>query len=512
MSTAASPAELKEKIKNDRILNTYQVLGTDYICYDASGFFSPIAIRDQIIRVCLIIERAAFHKIISADRPLLVIGGGIAGVTAAFKAYKMGIPVVLVEGRKTFNVFRESVRYFCPIQYDWSVPHWDLGVFPWSGGESISIPVMISEGGVNIAVEEIEEIVGSDEDRSEDGDVGDANDFYSHIYENVKMESCEVEPRDGVNLQVLVVKEFKKYPDDTTPEENIRLPEIVEYGMGLSCTGFGKERVFINDNKFRGYEFWTLSNHSKLLSDGNLLICGSGDGALQDFLLLTTQTRTAKEIYKFLRQGEDEQISALFETVERNIRFAEEEAKHNELWETNKETLGIKRLCDIYKNLHNRHEEEADRLLEKDFIIEKLNELVSEEAVAGNIKISYVCSHFSGSYPLNRFLAILIGKYIDNIGRSGGPVFLQGTSVLNIESAVADDRHECKEDADDCFKYPHRVTFAGNCTCENMAGDETKEPEEFRRIFIRYGILRTKAVFGKEPNVPGLQVLPYILP
>jgi hypothetical protein len=505
----SSTATLTDSIKNDRILNTYKVIDSKDICFDASGFFSPIAIRDQIIRVCLIIERAKSCGIISADRPLLVIGGGVAGITAVLKASEMNIPVVLVEMRLMFNVLRESIRYFCPIQYDWAVEHWDLGVFPWNNTESI--PVIIEEGSIIKTIEVLKEIA-LEVDKN----------FYDKIYENVKMESFEINLTDTNEFPFLTINEFLKCPTDETPEDKIKLPDITKFGMGLSCVGFGKERVSIEGSNFRGYEFWTLSEHSNILTDGSLLLCGSGDGTLQDFLLFTTQTKTAKEIYQFLKRDDfgaeekdkSQEIKSLFENLERNIRFAEEEAKRDELWENNKKIPGKKRLCQIYTKLHKKHLKEADKLLNSEIILKRLKEIVVDEAIKEKIKMSYSCDHFSGCYPLNRFLALLIGRYIDKGKESSESVFWEKTSVIKIVSN--DNSHICKANtensADDCANYPHKVYFAKNFVCENTKEDKPEFSKVYRRIIIRYGISSTKAVFEKEPNMTGLQLLPYTLP
>lgn len=512
-------AQTQTNLKNDRVLNTYNVLGTNYICYDTSGFFSPIAIRDQIIRVCLILERAKFHGIISSERPLLIVGGGIAGITAAMKAKEMGVDFVLVEKRKVYNVLIKSMRYFCPIQYDWAVDHWDLGVFPWGEAEESSIPLLISEGSVGMVIEELKEMTDFPEE-----EVITTPNIYDSIYENVKMESYEIihENTDNTSepvndeekdetLSILRVTEFRKYSDDDTPEDKIKIPSVTNFGMGLSCTGFGKERVSISSSEFRGYGFWTLTDHSDFLTDGNLLICGSGDGSLQDFLLFTTQKKTAKEVYKFLRENEDQATEALFDGIEKNIRFAEEEAKRQEIWQNSKKEPDKKQLCRTYSKLHKRHAIEVDKLLNSQFVTDKLEQLVTVPAIQGQIKVSYLCNHFSASYPFNRFLALLIGKFIDSKNSPENSVFLEKTSVNNIfpDEAVKD-AHECKRDPIDCANYPHKVLLAKSCTCENINENDELNEETYRRIIIRYGILNVKGVFG-EPNIPGVQILPYTL-
>lgn len=112
------------KIKLDPVLRTYYVKRAEFVCYDISGFFSPISIRDQIIRASQVVERAIHHKLISPSRPLLVVGAGPAGLTAAIKAANKEIKTVLVDKGKVLERLTSSERYFSPVQYDWVATHW----------------------------------------------------------------------------------------------------------------------------------------------------------------------------------------------------------------------------------------------------------------------------------------------------------------------------------------------------------------------------------------------------
>ena len=76
--------------------------------------------------------------------------------------------------------------------------------------------------------------------------------------------------------------------------------------MGLICTGFSGEKVCLsNADPYIGFEYWELGKHDFARKD-TVLIAGSGDGALQDFLLQTTDRKSAKEIYLALELPEEE--------------------------------------------------------------------------------------------------------------------------------------------------------------------------------------------------------------
>jgi hypothetical protein len=517
MTEEKTPIQL---IKEDRILNAYHVGETThriteskFICYDASGFFSPISIRDQIIRVCLIIERAKEQGIISSERPILIVGGGVAGVTAAIKAVELGVKTVLVDSQTLLISLIQSTRHFCPVQYDWSVEHWDKGKFPYSislGNVettpfSDSIPVNLVEGEVEKSMMTLKTQIElfSKKYSSEPNTL--------NFYENVTLKDHDFIQK-GNDLPLLTTVFTRKALNENLIDDDIKLPDVCEYGMGFSCVGFGKEKVSISDkSKFRGIDFWNLIDHDKLLTNATVLICGSGDGALQDFLLLATKRKTTKEIYRLIRDGEDANTKQLFDEVESIIRKAEEEAKRKEIWHNLKNDSGMRNLCQIYRELHTIHKDAVRRLLGLQHVQSKLKNLVVKEVTQGKLIISYLCNHFSACYPFNRFLALLIGEYVANYCGEPKSVFLDMTSVKEISSA--NNSHECSKNADACAKYVHKVRYARDCTCCNIEGIiDARREHYYRRIIVRYGIAGPKVIFGGEPNSPGLQYLPYTLP
>lgn len=72
---------------------------------------SPVAIRDQMVRACMMIDRAIEREIISDQRPLVIAGAGVAGASAALRAAAFGVHVTLVERSGVpFGTQRRSTR------------------------------------------------------------------------------------------------------------------------------------------------------------------------------------------------------------------------------------------------------------------------------------------------------------------------------------------------------------------------------------------------------------------
>jgi heterodisulfide reductase subunit A-like polyferredoxin len=80
---------------------------TDSI-FALGGRRTPLSIRDQMVRACMAIDRLLAEGYINtSSRKLLVVGGGVAGATAAVFAASAGIHTILVE-RATGCFLRQS--------------------------------------------------------------------------------------------------------------------------------------------------------------------------------------------------------------------------------------------------------------------------------------------------------------------------------------------------------------------------------------------------------------------
>lgn len=109
--------------------------------FNLGGRLSPISIRDQMVRAQMIVDDAAASGLIGEQRPLLVVGAGAAGASAAMWAsLRYGVKTVLVE--KDVVAFnrqgRCQTRWIDPCQYDWPVDHWQSGQCPFA---SVSTPL-----------------------------------------------------------------------------------------------------------------------------------------------------------------------------------------------------------------------------------------------------------------------------------------------------------------------------------------------------------------------------------
>src|SRR5882757_2439453 len=380
---------LSERVATDPYLNTHRIKDdTDFVRYDASGFYRPISIKDQMIRVSSIVYRAHKQGIISDKRPLLIIGGGMAGIVAAVKASELKIKTTIIEKKVILsNIACTSQRFICPTQYDWTASHWDKCEFPPPlYGEAIVPSKLNLTAGT--AVKFAQKLDGISND--------DPNITRWDNTTLIKLENIE-----GADPTLKV-----------TVEKNGKDEELTGFGMALSCLGFGKERVAAEGDPYRGIEFWSLEKHNDLINDEeetqNIVICGSGDGALQDFIELITTEKRVGDIYLKLKSLP--LMSEQFDGIEDKISRAEEEAKRKEIWSERSEDS---RKCIALKRLQAVHEKEVDSILRNGEVQKCLDGILrkdkaSDKLIAEKVKLAHPCDHFSFCYPLNRFVCLLL--------------------------------------------------------------------------------------------------------
>ena len=101
--------------------------------YELSGLRTG-SVRDQIMRAQLLVERLLGSGDVN-DEPLLVVGGGAAGICAALTASRLGRDVTLVEQYASpFRTqARVTTRWLDPTEFDWPHAHWTKGDMAWNG-------------------------------------------------------------------------------------------------------------------------------------------------------------------------------------------------------------------------------------------------------------------------------------------------------------------------------------------------------------------------------------------
>lgn len=474
--------------------------------FDIGGKLSPVSIRDQMIRGRMIIERAHERGIItgtgrvrprhnaddtfeSSSDELLIIGAGAAGVTAALTAIDRNIKTTLIDKERT--PFRRQAdcqsRWVDPTQYDWPADHWNLSHYHW---KQPTMPLTW-------------------------------NAQRSHVI--------------AARWQVLFNRALKSHPNRSklnflrnTYARNFQFPPHVprvqadlfyypsgavrrsgaQFGMVVSCVGFGTEKSSV-DVKYSSFRFWDTDGFERAdlgikhtVAQRRVLISGGGDGALQDYLRIVTNQRSAKHINSLLPHVVNSRIrDALYS--------AEDQAQRAYIW-------GYNDMHDhaVHKALHISHQGVIDELWNNSSlqrqVAQALDNLIRQDVLDKRIEVTLVhrCDHFSNCYGLNRFLVLLLDKHLRV---KYGIHSLRPHTVVTEVSGTG---HTCGNVPTACHGRKHEVTFGQSYCWTRRNHEKPAGKDYFEVVIIRHGIdpptftLTSRSTPVKRQSNPR-QILPY---
>lgn len=384
--------------------------------FSISGRLHPISIRDQMLRSHEFVRRALDAELIEPGSPddpqarkFLVVGAGVAGVTAAIQAAEAGVPTTLIEKADVpFATFAKcDTRVVDPTQYDWPLGHWRVGKFCWHAGLVDSVLPW---------------------------NRGD----YAHVLANVWRAKFNELRSDtfGELLQFRRSRQLNKVsvltpvaggrPGVVAEIKDCRSGEVRDFKAGiiLIATGFGYEDCHLGS--FDGTPFWSTDSLSKPKfgigkTQPRVLISGGGDGALQDFLrvLVRPVFKSARRILRWLPPQPE-----LFKRFQDSYECAER--KHQ--WDGGRQfdhhvltflQQRFDEVVDEYRDACGSQLDRAMTLLLRDPLPE--------------VTLVYPCDHFGRSYPLNRFLATLFARYLQDRPRKHDAL-----PLLNPKRVVVD--------------------------------------------------------------------------
>jgi hypothetical protein len=446
--------------------------------YNLGGRLSPISIRDQMVRACLLVDRLVEEARSSGNDPtatlgpLLVVGAGACGATAAIAAAEYGITTWLIDA--ALHPFDRQLactsRFVDPTQYDWPTDHCWRGSYPWERGRPVPLPWR-----------------------------ADTADQLARRW------------RLDLLLAFRRLARFLSYHGNTTLTGVGRAPGgwAWQVRMASGATrwlpartvvlsiGFGNERCTAPSGTFRsGFFFWQTDPFESPncgVPPGTpvrALISGSGDGALQDFLRLATGKGSAAEIYHDLGLSSFSGLEAALQSAHERARPAlawGRENHHDHPW---------------HQQLQGVHEAMVDEVL-KDGKVRDLLRLQLTDRF-DKIWLVYRCTHFTNTYPLNRFLVLLIAAFCDKIEGSDRIELRPGSSVTQVDC----DRHVPSGHPIACHGKDHTVQFEDYPDCRRSGQNAQANQLVANVVILRHGV---DAPRFSLPHAHPRQILPYSL-
>ncbi len=480
------------------------------------GQFTPVSIRDQVVRAAYLAKHLTASGELSKESRLVIIGAGAAGVTAAVLATRAGVrDVTLVERSHTIMSLqaRTTSRWLDPVQYDWPASHWHEAVWPLDekfqfSGTAPSRPrnypltaaILRDEGhrfftAVNVPFGRLTAATSEDlaiefQNRTTPY-LGSIRTFFSTVVDGWH----NVRGKNWFSVKIT-------HPDGK--ERDYLRADII-----ILAVGFGLEQASVEDSSwpgatFRGLDFWSSDrfeqpNMGLSAPDGEVLVSGAGDGALQDFIRLSTGLRSAREVLKSVWPIIND--SAWRERVAGLWHWDEQAARARDF------TPSPLTECEVLNRLHKRYVLEVDRLADSpDWpAVVAWFDGITNGRRRGAVSLAFKCRHFSWCYPLNRFVALLIARYMEAYKED---VLLPGCS-LRSTSPIG---HGC---GPRCWGRTHKVNLAMYVECAHSEAElqdwSDVETLEVQGLVIRHGIdpakIGTRTLERLKP-----QTVPFHLP
>jgi len=444
--------------------------------FNISGKLTPVSLKDQMIRARLFVDRAVEGAEISSapDRGLLIIGGGACGITAAIRAAQLGVTATVLErSPRLFGLQAGcATRWLDPSQYDWPLDHWTQGYFPWAGA---TMPLYFLSDWAN---------------------------RLAHLW-RLHLHAASVAfgtlLRVHVGAHLVAPAPFFHSPGAATVDVkyvNAAGMQIDTFGAVLVTTGFGSENTKVGST-FRGFAFWEtdpFASANLALPSGvtpRVLISGAGDGALQDFLRISTGRNSAREVFDACAIPQT--IAAALKDIERRTACSYhwgEHAGHDHA---------------LHMELEREHGAQVAVALSDPGVRSNLRVLL---AGMPDLKLVHTCEHLTPFYALNRFLVLLIARYVERT--TGTSIIEQQTAVTAVSAASSP--HVCALSPSLCHGEDHDVELSDWNYCADNSAGSPKAREQFNVVVVRHGIAAGVPAFAAlTPIAQPRQVLPYYL-
>jgi hypothetical protein len=364
--------------------------------FDLARNLRTIAIRDQMVRAEMLGDRLPAWLELTLGRtyrdwPILVIGGGACGLTAAValasQPQQFRIDVVEVRDIPFYAQANCATRWIDPTQYDWPMDHWSRGRHQWDTSLVRDIPFPWF-------ADRSERIV--------------QNQWIPRLNQHRQRLRGQINFLGGTRAELQTLTRLRRRGRPVGPLQlrlrNLRTRRLLgyrTYSAIVVAAGFGAEHCTLDDSPdFAGLSFWSTDPFESVAcglgsnqQQGTVLISGSGDGALQDFLRIVTRQPSVREIYQRLGLG-----AINFDRAA--ILSAELRTERALNW-----GLGPSFAGPFIRDLHRVHEGQVNAILSN-----ALRQQVLALAAGRPAKTILVSRHdvFSCTYALNRFLTLLI--------------------------------------------------------------------------------------------------------
>lgn len=485
---------------------SFQVDQDRYVLSDPQS--SPVSIRDQVVRSQTLVDRLPQRYFDGGEeRPLVVVGAGVGGVTFAIGAAERGARRIFMVDHNNwfFSLQAKSPhRLIAPNQYDWPAVHWrgeyslDSFLLPLATKSAADL----AEDWTYVLLEAAHRHPGVFKiafDSIVDLDPAPST--------TVRIIHCCVASstvRATVNATAIIFATGfggERTCVDSACERSVKVaclsplcPSREELTLTPDCSGLGVET-----SRYRSYYFWEEdsfgisgdlpprdSKSSVEADPPSVIVSGGGDGALQDFIRITTGGKGPGEVLQALPEDAISDFTLLagneYEQLEKLWRWGDDEG-----------------YCIAARQVEKFAERCIESYLqEREDFRDRMATIV--DSMATSVDLIHPHGHFERCYPINSFVCLLILTYREMVG-SGDTPPISRRSWTRLARVVPVD-HECSHrlSCDDyrprrthgvlmrCWSHRPEVSESVPCQYILDATDYNEIEEKCNLLVIRHGI------------------------
>jgi len=381
--------------------------------FDLSSGMHHVSIRDQMVRAQL-----AVRDLKRGDptlNSLLIVGAGVAGITAALAAARSGVQkVVVVEtASEPFSLFRGvHRRHVGPFMYEWPSPFFDDQSYPGHPGTpwSDSIDAALRWRArhpcpadtlatllTNDLARQLTELRRASRPVPTLCIGADARDIRMFVRDFALREAARASAR---LLKLALPDPLTFATDDLTWPEREPAQMVMQPQYVFLAAGMGQETVSLlrdvhPSKNFEGPRFW--SNDQLLCAgtvDDQVLVFGGGDGALQDVLRALTGRDHPLQLLRFLEEAPA--VKHALGRVSGSLLAADRQGRQFATWTRNQHE---------YEVLDAAVARIAASVARNRRVVRRVGQALRHGR--GAVRLVVRGSHFDKAYLLNRFLVHL---------------------------------------------------------------------------------------------------------
>lgn len=362
--------------------------------FDISSGMVYASMRDQIVRAQLLITD--LHRPDSKRARILIVGAGIAGVTAAICAAELGMEVVVLESENGAFQLQRGVteRMVGPFMYEWpSVMSESQSYPPLKGSLASGLtnsPTWNASSPISADDLAKQLVLWYDSVTPQYPDLRFCYEFPAELTRNYVQEFVDA------YSSIRPAEALAGAPELILPSGEAFMPDYIVLAVGM-----GTERTHLIDgtsedeNCVKGKRFWEnddFKSHKEM--DWDVGVFGGGDGALQDVLRLVTNFNHPLQFIDALEAAPDS-IADDLDVVLGELDSVEQQSRLLLTWST-----------DVYDLIDLKCQGIAARLMQKPSVISKVMSLIRPGK--GTVTHVHRGKHFAKAYLLNRFCVHLI--------------------------------------------------------------------------------------------------------